>query len=245
MRDRSVVEEERQLLAVSGLAPIRPARVQRSRPRPPHTTRLAHAPCLARRQKGESDPLVGEHFERLAVHGGLGKPHPGGFAPESVPEIGEAPPHLGRLVAPAAERENRVPVGLSDRVAVPAGRPARPISAQDRCVDVGTLPLEPRHERGPDVKGEGREVVDDIQDSVLRVHAPRGGVRRVALRGDAGVPVMVRGGGVLDFDALEPRTLTGRLVEVAVDGDEPRGNHRSRHHPQRAETLRAAHSAAG
>jgi hypothetical protein len=27
---------------------------------------------------------------------------------------------------------------------------------------------------------------------------------------------------------------------VAVDGDEPRGNHRSRNHPKRAETLRAA-----
>ena len=71
-------------------------------------------------------------------------------------------------------------------------------------MDVRTLRLEPGHERGTDVEGQGGEVVDDVQDPVLGVHAPGGGVGRVALRGDPRVPVVVRGGRVLGLDALEP-----------------------------------------
>ena len=43
---------------------------------------------------------------------------------------------------------------------------------------------------------------------------------RVALGGDALVPVVVRIGRVLDLDRLEPGVLARRLVEVPVDADE-------------------------
>ena len=51
-----------------------------------------------------------------------------------------------------------------------------------------------------------------------------GAVGGVALGGDALVPVVIGGGGVLDFDGFEPGILARRLVEVAVDADVARGN---------------------
>ena len=72
VRDRPVVEEERELPAGSHLAPIRPARVQCGRAGPPVTSGLAHARRLARCQEREPDPLVGQHFQGLAIHGGFG-----------------------------------------------------------------------------------------------------------------------------------------------------------------------------
>ena len=237
--DRPVVEEERERPALPSLPAVRPARIERLGPGPPVSVRLPHAGSLARRQEREAHPLLGQHLEGLAVRGGLGEPHSGRLAPEAMPEVGETPSHLGDLVAPAAERQDRVAIGLRDRVPVSAGHPARPIGFQDRAVDVGTLLLEPRHERGADVEGERGEVVDDVQDPVLRVHAPRGRVGRVAFRGDARVPVVIRGGGILGLDALEPGTLAGRLVEVTVDRDEPSSAHGRRNRSATARACRA------
>ena len=46
------------------------------------------------------------------------------------------------------------------------------------------------------------------------------GVRAVALRGDALVPVVVRVRRVLRLHRLQPRVLARRLIEMAVDADE-------------------------
>ena len=220
MGDRAVVEEHGERSALAHVAAIDATRIERDGSRTPVPAGLAHARGLAGRQDGEPHALLGEHGERVLVHGRLGEPHPGGLAPEPVTEVGQPPSHLGDLVAAARERQDRVTVGLRDGVAASARHPARPVRRQDRGIDVGALRLEPRHERGAHVEGEGRKVVDDVRDPVARVHAARGRVRRVALRGDARVPVVVGGGGVLGLDALEPGTLAGRLVEVAVDRDE-------------------------
>jgi hypothetical protein len=103
---------------------------------------------------------------------------------------------------------------------VPPRRAARPVSLEDRAVDVRTLVLEPCHQRGADVEREGGEVVHDVEDAILRVDPSRRDVRRVALGGDACIPVVKRSRGVLDLDALQPGTLARRLVEVPVDCDE-------------------------
>ena len=87
-------------------------------------------------------------------------------------------------------------------------------------VNVGALALEPRQERGADVERDRGEVVRDVQDTVLRVDPAGGRVGRVALGGDARVPVVIGRGGVLRLDALEPGVLAGRLIEVAVNRDE-------------------------
>src|SRR5207247_5742130 len=60
---------------------------------------------------------------------------------------------------------------------------------------------------------------DDVEHAVLVVHAPRRGVRRVALGGHPLVPVVVRRGRVLHFHRLEPRVLARWLVEVPVNDD--------------------------
>src|SRR5262249_47772091 len=59
------------------------------------------------------------------------------------------------------------------------------------------------------------------------VHTAGGGVGRVALGAHPRVPIVVGGRRVLDLDRLQPRVLTGRLVEVAVDCDEPVLDHGS------------------
>ena len=217
--DRSVVEEERQLAIPAPLPAVRPARIQRG-PGSPVASGLAQAGGLGRGQEREANALLRQHLERLAVRRGLREPHPVGLATEAMPEVGQAPAHLGDLVATAAERQDRVPVRLRDRVPVSSRRAARPVGLQDRAVDVRTLVLEPCHERGADVEREGGEIVHDVEDAVLRVDPSRRGVRRVALGGDTRVPVVERGGGILDLDALEPGALARRLVEVAVDCDE-------------------------
>src|SRR5207247_11364262 len=63
---------------------------------------------------------------------------------------------------------------------------------------------------------------DDVEHAVLVVHAPRRGVRRVALGGHPLVPVVVRRGRVLHFHRLEPRVLARWLVEVPVNDDRDR-----------------------
>src|SRR5262249_49874752 len=142
-----------------------------------------------------------------------------------VAEVGESPSHLRDLVPARAEGQDGVTIGLSDRIAVTEAVPADVIGLQDRPVDGRRGLLEPRHQRGPNVEGAGREGVDDGDDPALAVDAPRGGVRRVTLRRDALVPVVVGRGGVLDLDAPQPGILPGRLVEVTVDRDEAGGAH--------------------
>jgi hypothetical protein len=97
---------------------------------------------------------------------------------------------------------------------------ARPVCVQDRAVDLRTLVLEPCQQRRTDVEREGGEVVHDVEDAILRVDPSRRRVRRVALGGDARVPVVKRRRRVLDLDALQPGTLARGLVEVPVDCDE-------------------------
>ena len=47
----------------------------------------------------------------------------------------------------------------------------------------------------------------------------RGGIRRVTLGGDALVPIVIRVGGVLQFDRFQPGILARRLIEMAVNAD--------------------------
>src|SRR5439155_13953195 len=86
------------------------------------------------------------------------------------------------------------------------------------------------------------EIVDDVEHAVVVVDTPGRGVRRVALRGHALVPVVERRRRVLHLDRLEPGTLARRLIEVAVDDDRavqnssiPRRNSRR---PPRGTTTR-------
>ena len=125
------------------------------------------------------------------------------------------------LSRPGGERHDLVVVDLGERVAVAAaGGHAGAVGLHDGPAHTaGRLPLQPREQRGPDVERDPLEVVDDVEDAVGVVDAAGGRVGRVALGGDALVPVVVGGGRVLHLDGLQPGVLARRLVEVAVDDD--------------------------
>src|SRR5260370_143365 len=87
----------------------------------------------------------------------------------------------------------------------------------------GGLVVEPGEEAGAEVVADPRVVVHDADDFVLLVGDAGGSVGGVTLGGDAVVPVVVGGGGVLDLYGFEPGVFAGGLIEVAVDGEEAGG----------------------
>ena len=60
-------------------------------------------------------------------------------------------------------------------------------------------------------------------DLVLVVDDAGRAVGGIALSTDALVPVVVGGGGVLDFDCFQPWIFARRLVKVAMNADESLG----------------------
>src|SRR5690606_15087751 len=135
---------------------------------------------------------------------------------------------LRHLVAPGTQRQDRVIVSLRERGAV-ATEPAaaRDVGLEDPLIDGRFGPLHPREQRRPEVEAHPRVVADDLLDVAAFVEDARRGVRAVALRGDALVPVVEGIGGVLVRHRLEPGGFSGRLIEVAVNADvaiHPRGS---------------------
>ena len=183
---------------------------------------------LSRLENGERDPFVDEHLQRLGVDRGLGKPHPFRLASESRLEIANAPAHLRPFVARVRQRQDHVVVDLRDRGAVSLEAVAADaIGIDDGVIRLGRACLEPGDERRPDVEVDGRVVVDDAEDAVARIEDSRRRVRRVALGGDALVPVVIRVRRVLRLDRFQPRILARRLIEVAVNGDETPFRHQA------------------
>src|ERR1043166_1615893 len=84
---------------------------------------------------------------------------------------------------------------------------------------VGPLGLEPLHQGGPDVEADLLQGVHDPRDAAVAAGSPGRDHRAVALPLDALVPVVKRRGARLPLHQLEPRLLTGRLVEMRVDDD--------------------------
>ncbi len=175
-------------------------------------------------EDGELDAFLRHEVEDVAVDGGLGEPHAFGLAAEAVLEVGDAPADLGEGVALVGERHDDVVVDLGHGGAVAAvALRAGLVGVEDHAVGAGGFVVQPAEEGGAEVEAHPRVVVHDADDLVLLVGDAGGAVGGVALGGDAVVPVVVGGGGVLDLDGFEPGVLARRLVEVAVDADEARG----------------------
>ena len=112
---------------------------------------------------------------------------------EPEPEVLEAPADLRDFVAARGERHDHVVRDLRDRVAVPAVRlHARPVRLHDPGRHPGTLARQPGEQRLPHVERDPLVVVRDVDDAVGVIQAAGRGVRRVALLGDALVPVVRR-----------------------------------------------------
>ena len=97
------------------------------------------------------------------------------------------------------------------------------VGVEDHAVGAGGLVVEPAEESGAEVVADPRVVVHDADDFGLLVGDAGGSVGGVTLGGDAVVPVVVGGGGVLDLDGFQPGVFAGGLVEVAVDADVAQG----------------------
>ena len=180
----------------------------------------ADAGALVGGEDGELDALLGEEIEDGAGDGGLGEPHALGPAAEAVLEVGDAPADLGAGVALGGQRHDDVVVDLGERgavVGVEGG--AGLVGVLNHAVGAGREVFKPTEQRGAEVEAHARVVVDDADDLALLVDDAGGTVGGVALGGDALVPVMVGGGGVLELDGFEPGVLARRLVEVAVDAE--------------------------
>ncbi len=105
-------------------------------------------------------------------------------------------------------------------VAVPVeSAAARLVGLYDGGVGGRSLALEPAQECGPEVEAQPLESVDDPPDVTLGVQDAAGHDRPVALALDAVVPIVVRAGRRLARHLLQPRILTGRLIEMPVDDD--------------------------
>ena len=150
-------------------------------------------------------------IRRLAMSiGGLGEPQALGVAPEAEQEVAHPPADLGAPVGRGGERRDRVVVRLRHPVAARDGdrrvAVGGPVAVDEPAVRLRVAGLEPFGERRPEVPRHPAVV------------APLG-VRAVALRGHARVPVVEgRGRGVRRHRAAE-RVDAQRLVEVAVDDE--------------------------
>ena len=181
---------------------------------------LAPPPSLRGRQDREVNAGLGQDFQRLHVDGRLGQPHSLGITAEAMPEIGDAPEHLGLLVPGAGQGQDHVVVDLGERIAMPPP----PLLAQPVGLDNARQSLRggvghPLQERGAEVEADPGVVVQEVDDSPLAVEQSGPGVGSVALVGDPLVPVVKRGRRVLHLDNPQPRVLAGGLVEVPMDAD--------------------------
>ena len=97
--------------------------------------------------------------------------------------------------------------------------PALAISGEYGGVGFRLLGLQPGEQRGAKIEADARVIVGDEADVAFAIQNAGRGVGGVALSRDALVPIVVRSGGILEFDDLEPGILAGRLVKVRVNAE--------------------------
>jgi hypothetical protein len=91
------------------------------------------------------------------------------------------------------------------------------VGLKDAVVHVRSVPLEPEEQGRTDVKTDVCEVVDDVDDSLVRPEDTRRGVTPVTLGRDLLIPVMVGKGVVFQLHFLKPGILSWRLVKMPMN----------------------------
>jgi hypothetical protein len=171
-------------------------------------------------EDGKGDAELGEDIEGGNIGGGFGQPHAFGVAAEARLEIANSPEDLGSPIPFVGEREDHMIVSLGQ------GRPmsgeagdALGIGIENGLIDIRGAVLQPGKEGRAEVEADARIVIQDFGDATIAIQHAGEGIGRVALCGDTFVPIMVRVGGILEFDRLEPGIFARWLVKVAVDAD--------------------------
>ena len=119
------------------------------------------------------------------------------------------------------QRHNDVVVHLRHRRAMPlVTPPAAALAVHNHPVRARRIVPQPAQQRRPEVETHPRVVIHDPRDMVLFILDARCSIGRVALRANAFVPVVIRGGRVLRLYRLQPRILAWRLIEMPMNADE-------------------------
>ena len=180
-------------------------------------------------------PSWRQHVERLVIERGLGKPHAFGLAAEPPAKIGDAPAHLGALVAAACAAEGSRG-GTAARWRC-RGRAARGSCGRRRArarTSSGACALHPLEQRRPEVEADVLERVDDPRDAAVGREHARGDDGAITLLLDARVPVVIRRGG-------RPRARSPRATGSRAAADRSgRGLRRTRADAMRRDAASAA-----
>ena len=91
------------------------------------------------------------------------------------------------------------------------------VCLQDRLVDIGFMPFHPGEERWTKIEADFAIIVGDLKDAVSIIHDPCGGIRCITFCKDLFIPVMKGFRRVLDFQFIQPRIFTWRLIEMPMN----------------------------
>ena len=173
---------------------------------------------LRGRKNGEFDSVRGQDLESFDVYGGFGQPHALGIPIKATLKVAQPPDHLRLLVAAIRQRHDHVVVDLSDGGTV-SGETllAGNVGIEDGLVGFGGKVGHPREQGGAHVEANARVVVHDPSDAVVSGQNARRGVRRVTLRINALVPIVIGVRGILLFNDFKPGILARRLIKMTVN----------------------------
>src|ERR1019366_3462076 len=91
------------------------------------------------------------------------------------------------------------------------------VGVENGLIGVRCAVGHPGEQRGADVEADPRIVVNDACNAVVRSQDAGSSVGSVTLGGDALIPVMIRIGGFLELDGLEPGIFPGRLIKMTMN----------------------------
>jgi hypothetical protein len=171
-------------------------------------------------QHSEPHTPIREYLQRLEIDGSFREPDALRIPTVANLEIAQPPDNLRALIRSIRKRHDHVVVGLRERGAMATKSLLRLlICIDDGVVSIRRALLQPGEQGGAYVVANARVIVDNAYNAPLHIENARRRVGRVALGGDAFVPIVIRIRRILQLDGFEPRVLAWRLIEVTVDAD--------------------------
>lgn len=97
---------------------------------------------------------------------------------------------------------------------------AQSVRLQNGGVSLRIIILHPGQQCGAKVETYAGVIILDFLDGALILRKDPGcPIGRITFSGDALIPIVVRMCGILQFDDLQPRILSRRLIEMAVNAN--------------------------
>jgi hypothetical protein len=123
----------------------------------------ANSGSLPRFKDGEPDPLLGQCLKGWHINRRFGQPHPFRITTETVPEVTNAPDHLGLFVPDVGERHDRVVINLGERRSVALEPGLAQFIRLDNCpVKIRVVSFHPAQQGRAKVETDVGVVIDDL-----------------------------------------------------------------------------------